>query len=96
MRQLKARKRANLNTKPNEPYRTSFVWFGFASDLTVVSGFVQIYLNQIEMNCTPLYLSDKPHNVDFLSKLSQHVCIYSLGLQDFNGHVLTTVRSSVP
>lgn len=48
------------------------------------------------MNYTPLYLSDKPHNVNFLSKLSQHVCIYSLGLQDFNGHVLTTIRSSVP
>lgn len=40
-------------------------------------------------------LFDLPHYKDFLGKLSLHIRIYSLSLEDFNGHFLTTIRTFI-
>lgn len=40
--------------------------------------------------------ANKPHDINFLCKLPQHICTYALRLKNFDSHILTTICTSVP
>lgn len=41
-------------------------------------------------------ISDLPHNIYFLGKLTLHICIYTFSFENFNSHFLTAVCTFIP
>lgn len=40
------------------------------------------------------HYTDKPHDINFLCKLFQHICTYAFRLKNFDSHILTAITAS--
>jgi len=48
------------------------------------------------ISTTTINHANKPHDINFLCKLLQHICTYALRLENFDSNILTAICTSVP
>lgn len=55
-------------------------------------------ISVMETKAPPIIFNyaDKPHDINFLCKLFQHICAYAFRLKNFDSHILTAICASEP